>query len=331
MTEQKVFQAQFFAYLSILNSPEDVLQKTMEALNLKRGATYKRINGDTALTTVELVKLARLFNVSLDNIFLNEQFISFFPPSGNDEADQHTHFLDYYSYYLQSIMSYEKGQLTYMANELPIFYYFSHKYIFTFLSAVWEHLQTDNPRFIIKEHSDFYLPLERLRNDVAKYYDSSPVTEIWNSNMLSNLYQQIIFAITIRAFEDVQFLNRLINDIEKLIQNLKDVTLKGNKTSEGKGELKIYLNEFGNYSNILLYEAVDFKATFVGFDMPQFLVSQSEQFYQYSLGWINKIKKRSVLISSEGYQYRELFFIKQENDFKQFKERVGKLVSVYYE
>ena len=62
MNEQKAFQSQFFAYLSIVNSPEEVLHKTMEVLDLKRGATYKRINGDTALTTVELVKLAKTFN-----------------------------------------------------------------------------------------------------------------------------------------------------------------------------------------------------------------------------------------------------------------------------
>ena len=160
MNEQKAFQSQFFAYLSIVKSPEEVLHKTMEVLDLKRGATYKRINGDTALTTVELVKLAKTFNVSLDNIFLKNQFISFFPPSGNEEAEQHAHFLDYYSYYLQSIMSYEKGQLTYMANELPIFYFFSHKYIFTFLSAVWEHLQTDDPGSVSYTH--LTLPTKRI-------------------------------------------------------------------------------------------------------------------------------------------------------------------------
>ena len=70
--------------------------------------------------------------------------------------------------------------------------------------------------------------------------------------------------------------------------------------------------------------------TFVGFDMPHFVVSYNEKFYDFSKSWIEKIRKRSILISSEGYQFRELFFLKLNKDFEDFKERVDKLVNVYY-
>jgi len=51
---------------------------------------------------------------------------------------------------------------------------------------------------------------------------------------------------------------------------------------------------------------------------------------QNSNKWVNKIRKRSVLISSEGYQYRELFFRKMEKDYEDFKNNVEKLVETYY-
>lgn len=37
----------------------------------------------------------------------------------------------------------EKVKLSYLANELPVFYYFGHKYIFNFLMPVWRHLHWD--------------------------------------------------------------------------------------------------------------------------------------------------------------------------------------------
>jgi len=78
------------------------------------------------------------------------------------------------------------------------------------------------------------------------------------------------------------------------------------------------------------FDSKSIKSTFVGYDYPQFIVSHNKPFFEFSKNWINKIKKRSVLISGEGYQYRELFFIKMENDFKYFKERVDSLLNIYY-
>ena len=92
----------------------------------------------------------------------------------------------------------------------------------------------------------------------------------------------------------------------------------------------IYLNDFGNYLNILLYESEKVTTTFIGYDIPQFLVSYNSNFLEFSKNWINKIRKRSVLISTEGYQGRELFFIKIESDYKLFTEKVDKLVPIYY-
>jgi len=152
--------------------------------------------------------------------------------------------------------------------------------------------------------------------------------------MLNNLYQQIIFCITIRAFKDESFVGRLITDIEKLINHLRDIAISGVAAVDNAGrsdiELKIYLNDFGNYLNLVLYKSKYIRTSFIGYDYPQFIVSHNKQFYDFSMDWINKIKKRSALISSEGFQYRELFFIKMENDFKYFKERVEKLMGIYY-
>ena len=150
--------------------------------------------------------------------------------------------------------------------------------------------------------------------------------------MFANVYQQIIFSITIRAFTDVSIIDNIVRDIDKLIFRLREMTQKGRIVKGGgeKTQFRIYLNEFGNYMNMVLYSRENDVATFLGFDIPQYLVSYNLQVYDYSKEWVDKIRKRSVLISTDGYQYRELFFLKLENDFTLFKERVKKLTEVYY-
>lgn len=335
MNEQAEIQDQFFQYLISFAGTNAVLNKTGEILNLGKGAVYKRINGTTALTSAEMVKLAIAFQVSLDNIFQKESYMGFFHPFWKgDKQTSGVDFMDRFAYYLKPVTKHKYSHMTYLANELPITYYFSHKYIFQFLLSIWNHLHWDNTRITIDEHMPIDAKQEKLRSEIKSYYESSDVTEIWNSNMLGNLYQQVIFCITIRAFPNVAFIERLMKDIEKLINTLRNIALTGKRNigdDESAPTAKIYLNEFGNYANILLYESEKVKGGFIGIDMPQFMISYNPHFFEYADKWLKNIKKRSVLISSEGFQYRELFFLKLENDFKAFKDKVEKLIGVYYE
>ena len=334
MNEQALIQEKFFRYLTHRTNSNLVLNKTMEVLNLGKGAVYKRINGSTALTSAEMIRLAIAFRVSLDNIFQKDNYMAFYHPFWkNEKQSSGIDFMDRFAYYLKPITNDEYSRLTYLANELPITYYFSHKHIFQFLLSIWNHLHWDNNRLTIDEHMPIDAKQEKLRAEIKAYYESADVTEIWNSNMLSNLYQQVFFCITIRAFPNIKFIERLINDIERLINTLRNIALTGqlNSIDEKKQDAKIYLNEFGNYANILLYQSERIKGGFIGMDMPQFMISYNPHFFDHAEKWIDNIKKRSVLISSEGLQYRELFFLKLENDFKAFKVRVEKLISVYYE
>ncbi len=331
-------QKKFFEIINQRNSKGDKLvYDIMELLDIKKGAAYKRMNGDTAMPISEIIKISDHYNISLDSTFRSDKYISFFHPFVNKEKASLDVFIDQYKKFFKPVKNISPTQnitLTYLANELPIFYYFGHKYIFNFMISVWKHLHWDDAKLIIGNVNSYEKEAKEIRNEIIDNYYGNEVVEIWNSNMLNNLYQQIIFCITIRAFSDVTYLHQLTNDIENLILHLRDISISGIKSIKGTNiegsELKIYLNDFGNYLNIVQFESDDIKSTFLGYDYPQFIVSHNKPFFDFSKDWINRIKKRSVLISSEGYQYRELFFIKMENDFISFKDKVSKLIAVYY-
>ena len=140
--------------------------------------------------------------------------------------------------------------------------------------------------------------------------------------MFSNLFQQIKFCVTINAFENQDFVEKLLIDIEQLIESLKKIASEGQRHSRQenkKVDLKIYLNEFGSHQNIIIHEGDRYKSTFLGFDYPHYIVTESEDFYKYAQTWIDKIRQKSVLISAEAFKDRELYFQNLETKFKQFK------------
>jgi len=332
MNKQIILQNKLFQHLVSVKGQQRVLQESMDVLNLKKGALYKRMNGNTALTASELINISDHFHISLDDVLLSDKLVSFRHQALRNESTKGTDFLVLIDTYMTMLNHDDNSKLLYLANELPLFYYISREYIFNFLVSVWNHLHWEEGTLCIDERSHLGDMVNHYKKEISDYYENCPVTEIWNSNMLADLYQKIIFCVTIRAFANVAFIDKLILDIEELIESLKKITLEGvwNSNRTDKIDLKIYLNEFGSYLNMALYESDNYKNTFIGFDYPQFIVSGNHEFYEYALNWTEKIKRRSVLISSEGLQNRELFFMKMESDFQNFKDRVHKFIEVYY-
>ncbi len=304
-----------------------------EILHLQKGAIYKRVNGTTPLNIHELSALVDVYKISLDEIIQPDRYISMYHRFLKKGEASTFDYFDHFISMLKPLAWEEARSFVYLANELPIFYYFNFEHIFNFVFSVWNHLHWSEGRLTVSRNTNLDEKIKDYQKQIKNQYYACPVTEIWNSNMLNNLYQQIIFCVTIRAFQDKTFIKSLTIDIEKLINHLKHITTPEEELKENQkpNRAKIYINEFGNYLNIVLFNSDAAKATFIGYDYPHFAMSTSERWHNFSMDWIDKIKRRSVLISSEGYQYRELFFHRLENDFKLFQERLDKLVAVYYE
>jgi hypothetical protein len=325
LDNQEQTQRHLFNYLVKRWGADQVLLGTMKALNILKAAAYKRMNGTTALTSHELIVLSRHFNFSMDTIFQPARYYAFTQPfSQTTSADQ---FIDRFSKFLSPISALnEKINLTYLASDLPIFHFFSRPYIFSFLFSVWTHEQEVNKSLQIEEQNLLHSP--NLKNEILHYFSGYPITEIWNYNMLNNLYQQILFAITVKSFKDTEFISRLLEDIKDLFDLLRSIANEQNNLQDNNR--KIYINEFSTYNNIVLLESDTINNTFISYDFPKFIMTWNPEFHAYTKSWIKKIIQRSALISSEGYRQREIFFNKLDKDFKQFEENVKRAIEMYY-
>lgn len=324
-------QKKFFDHLIYRCDKKVVLHETMAILHLQKAAVYKRMSGDTALTLSEAVQLAQHFGISLDTAIATEAYHSFAHPfrKVNSSLD----FLKCFVEIMTPILPNEEAEsrVIYLANELPVFYYFEYDSIFKFLVAIWNHLHWSQQELVINTSEPLDPKIKDLRNRIVAHYHSRKVTEIWNSNMLANIFQQILFAISIKAFKDQAFIAQLISDLEDLIKNLKRLAFAENRQDHPQhGKIQIYINEFGNYQNMVLFEALELRATGIGFDMPQFIISHDQALYDYSKKWVDKIKRRSENITAGGYRFREVFFNQLEADMELFKEKAERAMTLSY-
>lgn len=303
----------------------EIVQKVMSILNVKKSSAYKRMSGETALTTTELIMLSEGMGFSLDDMLSSNKYYSFLHPFIDTSGETRKGFIEQFQFYMAPLSSKDGKSLVYLTNELPLWHYFNNSQVFHFILSIWNHLHWQDNKLIIDNSLKYDSEIKEFQKLISDSFSGLDVTEIWNSNMLNNLYQQIHFSITIRAFQNLRSVNELLDDVRSFITYLKELTEKSQPNR------KIYVNEFGNYLNLATYSSKSFQSTFIGFDYPKFLVSQNPDFYNYSLKWIDKIKKRSVLISGEGLQYRETFFRKIEKDYDLFYDHAKKLISIYYE
>lgn len=323
-------QVRFFNYLHHRYGKKEVIFETMEVLKLQQAAVYKRVNGTTALTTDELMQLASHFNVSLDTALEHENYFSFQHPFQNSKRS--LDFFEHFAFIMEPILEKEviRSEITYLANELPVFYYLHYDYIFRFQLAIWNHLHWTEGKLIIGSDQVIDPKIDALRKQVVESYRARRVTEIWNPAMLSNLYQQILYAISIRVFADRAFIDKLVKDLEDLIHDLQQLPQQSHDPSSSTEDRpNIYINEFGNYMNILLFEGEKLRSTCIGYDMPQFILSHDTRLYDYSKRWVENIKRHSVFITYGGLRDRELFFASVEREFSQFADRVQKLMVLY--
>ena len=101
------YQKKFFDILSKRNTKDHkIVYDLMDLLDIKKGAAYKRMNGDTNMSISEIIKVSDHYNLSMDAIFRSDKFISFFHPFVHKEKASLDVFIDQYKKFFKPCLLY---------------------------------------------------------------------------------------------------------------------------------------------------------------------------------------------------------------------------------
>ncbi len=323
LKEQNTLQQSIFnAVINQHSSKSEAVDALVKLLAIGKSSLYRKINNQSSLKPNEIVLIAEQYNFSLDEMIYgsNNRYL-FNHVSGlfdflNNEYAASIH-------NLQAIAA-QKGQATihYSGAEFPIFHLCHYPEIIHFKKCMMSRINQPNSATkyqlinfdeITRQEREFYL-------EIAQLYEQLPSVELWDSLALAPIIEQIRYSYEIGILEadDVEMLigllNRLLNRLEKMLQN-------GSKSFDADNRnFEAYHNLIPSANWIYIVKGPSIQFVQSVLDSPNVLSSSSLRLVDSVLEGFQAYRRQSQLISAAGEIQRNQLF----NNYRQYLDRFSR-------
>lgn len=222
---QKLKQVAFFELMTNkIKDGKNLVSVVMELLQLTKNQAYRRINGQTALSFENITVLANHFQISLDDLLLeNRTSIDFqFDPIDQPSFSYET-YLTQLNHELKQVQQLPSCKLLYATNEFPVFYTFLSPQLVQFKLYMWERTFWEK-----SANSNKLFSLEKLENEtlklaeeVMKRYHSIDSEEYWSVRLTDNTLHQINYAMESGLFKNPQDVLILCEELKKVLNHVE--------------------------------------------------------------------------------------------------------------
>ena len=292
----------------------DVLSDLLE---ISTDSVYRRLRNETSLSIDEVSRICNHFNISFDelNTIDNASSVTFtFNPLGT--------VTDYKSYLQQihddmvRISSAPNSQITWAAEDIPIFHHFKFPFLAAFKVYYWFHciIYTEehkdkkfNPRLIDEE-------IKGLCRDIYNLYAKIPSTEIWTDLTIASLFVQVDYVWQSGLFEskdDALEVCGLISDQLDKIHKEAEITRKigyDNTQVLPEQSFRFYHSDIEIGNNTIFVNMGDSKVLYLTHNTLNKIVTVNREFCDATERWIQNLIKKSNLISGVSEKQRFQFF-----------------------
>ena len=286
-----------------------------ENFNLGLTSVYRRLNGTTLLNLEELLRLSKSFKIPINELFDTPNDLIYFylennRPSSYEDWMRTTHAN------LSTVCSQPNVVMHYTSTENPIFYHFHFEELTRFklyiwARAMWELPELSNEPFDIKS-SLWTKETEVYRKKMLTTYTELDSVEFWTPNIMHNNLSQIQYYMEGYQFverKDALLLCEQLRQMMKLLlvqtQNSEKIAVEG---CERTGSFELYYNEILHTNNTLFFKYDGGKALYATFGNPTTIKTGQDAACDYAEEWFEKLKRRSMKISSSSERERLRLF-----------------------
>ena len=288
-----------------------------EQLNISNDSAYRRIRGEKHLTFDEIQILAAHFKISLDSfLHLKSDAFTFW----GKNIDRHT--FDFESYLqgivrqLEYFVTANKKQMFFLNADIPIFHHFMFPELAAFKCYFWSRYDLNYPQFN-KGHfliDDFIDIFNNTGKKIANLYLQIPSTEVWNVDCINTTIRQIDYYRESRIFKSKQDVETVYKCLEKLLDHIELQVEYGYKfpfnepKQHNTVKYSVYINDFFLGDNTIMVEMDGIKMVFLNHNVINYMMTNNQEFIDYTYETMNILLKKSTLISEISEQGRQLFF-----------------------
>lgn len=300
-----------------------------EILHINRDAAYRRIRGETLLNIEELQVLCTHFDISFDTLIHNSPDQVSFSFQSLYNAESLEDYLKGILGFLKIMQQSSDCSLTLVAMDLPIFRQLAFKNLREFMIYYWQKtvLQRDtlkNLRFELYEMSE---ELNELLEEISHIYFDIESTEIWSPETLVSTFKRIEYYHEAGYFMQQESIAQILNDIEKLIEQLRGESETGIKKRSSdfvsyESSLQLFNAEVYLSNNMFQVEKEGRTYNYLTYNTINSIMSSSNQITTECNQWVEHLKRNSVLLSRVSQKYREYFFSHLFNQLEQIRKKL---------
>ena len=294
---------------------ENVAERIAKILDIQPEGAYRRLRGDTPFSLTEALCMVSKLGISIDALVKNTEQIHFktYLLCTNPHQIE-----DYFKDILARFKKLDKVPKTNTTNvceDLPFFRQFGYPNLTAFKLFYWQESVLRNPAYDYKKYNPNEVS-KNLRNLAKQVYDAylkTESTEIWTLQTIVKTYQQIDYYLACGMFNDLNYLQAIYCDLEKLLIDLIADAKAGFKLTANKkihGKFTLYWSELSLDNNSIFLKTSKPRYLALGsysFNSIQTIDHAMLQDYQY---WLNSIINKSIKISGQSEKMRFQFYSK---------------------
>ncbi len=328
MENSKSLQQQFFdAVKTKLDPGNSLVAELAEVLALSTDSAYRRIRGETPLTIDEIATLSRNYNLSVDSILTNSKSsIAFeYHAIGEEGLTLHMYLEGIYQDLIR-IASAEDKEIVYFAKDLPLFHFFHYPEIARFKFFFWMRTVYQFP-----EYEKMPFGIGNLNPETAKLcqkilnaYSRIPTLEVWSDETMNSTLTQIRYCWESGIFSNKSDAETLCDLLSGLVDHLESQAERGAKfipglePTGGNDNYRLFFNEILLPDNTILVRMGEAKIAYLPRNLLNFLVTSNHDFASQMWEAIQKIVKKSQLVSVVAEKDRSRIF-------RKFHQRIDEL------
>lgn len=333
MSRNKKAQVDFIKQIrQLIPAHHNLVDELADVLQVSNDSAYRRIRGETALTMDEIILLCNHYRISFDSFNINTPGTVTFTylPLGNDERSFEKYLKNMLTD-LKKIEGFEKKELLFAAEDIPIFHHFYFPYLTAFKIFYWNNSILNSPELEGKKFDPGFVPPQMLKvaEDILDRYCNIPSQEIWCEDTLNSTLKQIEYYWDIQVIRSTGDALQLCDELEEMVRRIQVQAENGYKLNKKNEPVKgstfrLYNTDLMIGNNCILVYMDGVKGVYVTNQTFNAMITTNVAFCNETETWFNNLTRKSNAISADDKAGSDRFFNNLYNRLEKLKEKISK-------
>ncbi len=302
-------------------------EELAELLEVSIDSAYRRIRGETDLSIDEIYTITKKYNISIDSIFSSlGDSVTFTYTKLTDSADNFDKYINRIYAHVKTIGAFNEKKITYIAEEVPLFYSFFSEKLIQFKLFYWQRSVLNVPDFQGKKFEFGLIPEEQIKlaKSAFEEYKKIPSVEVWTNETILTIIKQVDFYVDSGVFKNKEDALRVVEEIRSMVKYVEQCAETGRKEATSQNEnYSLYNSEVVLGTNCVYINTGPAKYAYITFNTFNSLTTNNVEFCDETDHWVKNIIKKSTLISGvaekQRYQFFSKMYINIDNCFERIK------------